>query len=154
MKPFRVTIVAAAAIIALASPAWSQPGGRSGGNLDALMAQMDADGDGAISRTEMDAAQSKRFASLDADGDGLVSEAEFVDAVKERGRGRMAERMSERMAQRFAQTDADGDGFATEAEFTDAGGVRFDRMDADGDGLVTADEMRQSARQLFGQSGG
>lgn len=150
MNPFRVTIVAAAAIIALAPPAWSQPAGRPGGNLDSLMAQMDSDGDGAISRTEMDAAQSQRFASLDADGDGLVSEAEYVDAVKERGRGRMAERM----AQRFAQTDADGDGFATEAEFTDAGAVRFDRMDADGDGLVTADEMRQSIRQAFGQRGG
>lgn len=150
MKPFRVAFVAAVAIIALAQPAWSQPGGRSGGNLDAMIAQMDGDGDGAISRAEMDAAQSQRFASLDADGDGLVSEAEFVDATKARGGGRMADRM----AQRFARTDADGNGFATQNEFKDAGGARFDRMDADGDGLVTADEMRETARQFFGQRGG
>lgn len=149
MKPFHLTIVAATAVIALTQPAWSQPSGPRG-NLDALIAQMDGDGDGAISRAEMDAAQSQRFATLDVDGDGLVSEAEFTDAVKQRGRGRMADRM----AQQFAQTDADGDGLATESEFVDIGSTRFDRMDADGDGLVTAEEMRETARQAFGQRGG
>lgn len=43
----------------------------------ALM-QADADGDGAISRQELDAVGMKRFRQLDRDGDGLISVQEYL----------------------------------------------------------------------------
>ena len=57
--------------LALAAPAWADPG--LGGRMGLL--QMDRDGDGAITRDEMQAGPAGMFAAADTDGDGRVSRA-------------------------------------------------------------------------------
>src|SRR5690606_6327783 len=100
------------------------------GPHDRMLAALDADGDGAVSESEMLEARAAHVAEMDADGDGNVSQVEFAEAFLRR----MAEH-------RFRRLDADGDGVVTEAEFGESARRLFALADRDGDGAVTADEM-------------
>lgn len=77
------------------------------------LGRMDADGDGRVTRAELDAARAARLeamaarlAAADADGDGALTEAEFAaSGAGERGLARLIERF-----------DADGDGSVSREE--------------------------------------
>ena len=62
--------------------------------------EIDADGDGNVSRDEVDAKRSEKFAQADSDGDGVIGSDEF---------GARAGRM-------FDRADSDGDGVITNEE--------------------------------------
>ena len=110
-------------------------GGPRGGER-AAFEEVDADGDGAVTRAELEAHRAaraaERFARFDADGDGLVTEAELTA----RGRARAAERAG-RLIDRL---DADGDGALSAAEMSTSRGDRFARADRDGDGSLSEAE--------------
>ena len=101
--------------------------------------EMDLNGDGVVTRDELETAQDARFAEADADGSGTLTEAEFVAAAVERARARAA--------QAFARLDADGDGMlsrdAVEAQHRHGRGLDriFERVDANGDDQVTTEEF-------------
>lgn len=127
----RGALAGAAVLAALTGAALAEQGdGRCGRLLDRL----DADDNGRIERTEVMAAQARRFARLDSDRDGVLTEAQFVDA--------MVERMRTRLERRFDRMDADGDGRLTVIEFQAVAGARFDRVDGADTGSVAIDDLR------------
>ncbi|MGB7404450.1 MAG: EF-hand domain-containing protein, partial [Pacificimonas sp.] len=104
-------------------------------------AELDADGDGAVTTAEAEAARearmTERFARMDANDDGALDSAEWTERRGKRAErmakradrmaGERAERMQARMAEReerraemFSRLDADSDGRITETEFADA----------------------------------
>jgi Ca2+-binding EF-hand superfamily protein len=92
--------LAAAALAALAAPAFAHDGGRFGEDFtaarDAAFKQADANGDGKLTQDEFVAFEeglrqnltAARFKRLDTDGDGTVSAAELAAAPRLHRRGR------------------------------------------------------------------
>lgn len=141
--------------IAAGLPAFAQDEGRAGRGAE-VFAELDANGDGALSLEELQDRPS-RFDRADADGDGVISRDEMLAQATER-----AEAGVDRFFDRF---DANGDGAVSEDEIaevrdnnredqrTEAAARIFERMDADGDGQISAEEFAE-ARAHFGERGG
>lgn len=125
--------------VVMAGDSVAQPrhGGQFGDRGPAAMFEaVDLNGDGQVTREEVDQFRTDQFAELDANGDGTVSQDEFVANAQARA--------AERAAERFAALDADGDG-TLNADVLAAGprGDMFARMDQNGDGVITEDELPQ-----------
>ena len=143
---------AAAALIA--TPALAQPG--KGMDREAEITRADA-----LAKAE------ERFDKLDANGDGFVTESE-IEAAKAEREAERAARRAERAEtgergdrgqrgrrgprrggeDRLERMDTSGDGTLSKAEAMTAAQERFDRADADGDGVITAAE-RRAAREAM-----
>jgi hypothetical protein len=106
-----------------------------------LLAAMDANGDGAVTRAEAQAARETMFTRLDGDGDGYLSQAEREAMAHGQGAGRRMPR---------GNADANGDGRVSRSEFMGQPFRGFDMADANNDGVVTGDEMTA----LRGRRGG
>lgn len=91
----------AASHLALAQPDHDRPGGRQG----EMMAKMDANHDGKISKAELTAALDARFARMDANHDGKLTKEDW------------ALNREARLDERFAAMDADHNGQISKAEF-------------------------------------
>ncbi len=138
--------------------------------VKAHFAKRDANGDGAVTQTEIKAThekmkaerQEKHFAALDANKDGSISRAEF-DTGHAAMKGKMAAHREKahkvkgaghggphamREARVIEHADANKDMKVTLAEMSAATLDRFDRVDANKDGTITADE-RKAARQAM-----
>jgi len=91
----------------------------------------DTNGDGNVTRAEMMASVSKKFAKMDVNKDGKLNKAD---------------RKARRDA-RFAKMDSNNDGGLSPAELKAAkvkrAQERFARMDTDGNGLLSKEEMRK-----------
>ncbi|TXH64696.1 MAG: calcium-binding protein [Lysobacteraceae bacterium] len=111
------------------------------------MAMLDANGDGAVDRTE--AAKAPRllehFDRLDADKDGRISAAERPQHGK--GQGQRQGRHGAR------KLDTDGDGRFSRAELSGKERVmqNFDAIDTDKNGYLTHEEMRTYRQAHRGQ---
>ena len=112
--------------------------GGAGGGMPGLLEAYDADGDGAVTQAEVDAARAGRLAAFDADGDGVLSLAEYqalwLDAY------------AEQLVDAFQRHDDNSDARITVDEFGDDFRNLVARMDADGDGRVTAADLQRPAR--------
>lgn len=129
-------------------PAMAEGGGLRGA---AMFEEADANGDGALSLAELQAAAdgSGQFGRADADGDGAITRAEMLA-----GMAAEAEARADRFFQSF---DGNGDGSVTEAEIAEARAAReeerdsnrrarmlerlFERADQDEDGVISAEEF-------------
>jgi Ca2+-binding EF-hand superfamily protein len=118
----RIFLTALAACALLAGPAAAQAG------EDRLM-QMDANGDGAISRAEAQGARTAMFGALDENGDGVLSASERAGAAQDR-----AQRL-------LGRADANNDGNITRAEFMGQPYRLFDMLDGDRNGVLDAGEL-------------
>ena len=122
-------------------------------NIDAEFKVYDANGDGKIGKTEIDAAFSKHttaaeaqlkkrqqddFNKLDTDKNGQLSLAEFQAAVTIKPKAGAAD-------QRLQQFDANKDGAITAAEFRAPVLARFDRIDTNKDGKISEAEAKAAA---------
>lgn len=124
--------------------------------LARVMADLDADKDGALSREEAgDHWIARKFDKIDADADGTITTAE-LSAMKgrhgKRGHGKAMRSPEERAQKKLARFDADGDGAITAAELGDhrmAG--KFATIDADGDGRLVEAELVAWAREHGGK---
>ncbi|MEM7004502.1 MAG: hypothetical protein AAF498_01365 [Pseudomonadota bacterium] len=110
------------------------------------LAEVDTDGDGAISKAESEARREAAFTDADANGDGVLSPDEITTF-------RAAERETRRMARQsrvFSRLDLNEDGFIDADEFAVPGDRRFERADVDGDGIITqaeAEDAHENRRQ-------
>ncbi len=118
----RTFIALAASITILATPALAQTGGAGD-----RFAAIDRNGDGAISRSEAEAARDALFERLDTNGDGYLSEAERTNGG--------------RAARQLANGDANNDGRLSRAEVMALPYRMFDRFDANHDGVLSAEEL-------------
>ena len=117
-------------------------GGRRGGGMmgEKMLARIDTNGDGLISKAENRAAVEARFARMDANGDGTLARDERGKKGKwkrgggRRGGGAMPGGM---------KADANGDGVITRAEFDAQSAARFAALDANKDGKIEKSEMRK-----------
>ncbi|MFK7764824.1 MAG: EF-hand domain-containing protein [Roseobacter sp.] len=97
--------------------------------------KLDENGDGQITRAEMEAMRANRFTRADANGDGDISLEEMQELGAERARAH-ATRIMERL-------DRNDDGVlsADEMPSGDRASRRFDRVDADEDGVISKVEF-------------
>mgnify|MGYP005845394363 CR=1 FL=1 len=110
-----------------------------------MFERLDADGDGKVTRAEIDAARAADLATYDANRDGVLSVEEFAELH--------AARTRDRMVRHFQFLDADGDGKVTEAEMEAPAARMLRRLDADGDGAVTREEVAEARRGMGGRQG-
>lgn len=150
---------------ALTAPAFAQDADRQGPPR-MIFEQLDADGNGAVTLEELQAAGANRFAAADTNGDGALSRDELLAQGEARAETRV-DRLLER-------ADADDDGHLTQAEMEEARGDRdgdrghgrrggsggpnpermFERLDADGDGSVTEAEFDEGVASFLERMGG
>jgi EF-hand domain pair/EF hand len=116
----KLPIIAGASALLLAAAVYAAPGDR--------ISKTDADGNGAISKTEAMAAADARFAKMDANGDGQINATDREAKLK----------------QRFAEMDSDKNGTINEAEFM-SGHARKER----GDMAMGSDGNREGARGKY-----
>ncbi|MBS0564472.1 MAG: calcium-binding protein [Proteobacteria bacterium] len=107
-----------------------------------ILAQADANGDGAVSKAEMDAFLKTEFAQMDTNHDGFVSDDEMKAFIL----AKMAARAGEMADRRIKADDSNGDGRLTLAELEGDRRLSrmFARLDRDGDGTISRDEMENS----------
>lgn len=135
MKKYTFAAIAAgSAAMITAGFALAEPPHGDGGWL---IEKLDTNGDGSITKAEVEAAKAAKFAAADANGDGGLTMAE-MEAFREAERARMMEAMKTRM---FNENDANGDGVISIDEFDSRGMPLFDHVDANDDGILTAEEM-------------
>ncbi len=136
--------------------------GKMGGAMgERMLARVDTNGDGLISKAENRAAVEARFARMDADKDGAIEAGERrgpgmgkrdgmgKDMGGKRGEGR-------RMARREGRgpggpggmmlADTNKDGAISRAEFDAMSAQRFARLDANQDGRLDAGELRHGRK--------
>lgn len=113
-----------------------------GRGMDVTFQELDADGNGEITKAEMDAHRKARFSKADTNGDGKLSVEEM--------QARAQEHAKERAGKMLERHDANKDGFLTEDELPKPrkAGKFFDRMDADGNGAISEEEFAQAKDRM------
>lgn len=105
---------------------------------------LDANKDGKVTLSEMQAEHQKRFVELDANKDGKVTKDE-LKAHHAKKHAEHAKQGGEHKKQRgerfFAKLDTNADGVIDAKESALKAEERFKRMDENGDGSVSADEL-------------
>lgn len=125
-------MVAAGALVSLAASAHGG-GGRGGEHGKEMLAKVDTDGNGSLSKAEIDAFNLARAQEMDLNKDGSVT-ADEARTFHEQQRAK-------RQAERFAKMDTNKDGKVSVQEIADGRGDWLMRKDANGDGQVSPDEM-------------
>lgn len=146
-----VAAIAAAALtaVAIAAPPQSSAPDRSA-RQQAMFDQLDANSDGAISRSEAAANPrlAQRFDQIDANNDGRLSREELAQARAQRGEGQRGKRGHGMMGQ-FKALDTDGDGRISRAEAAANPqlAARFAELDANNDGYIDRADMQARMQQ-------
>ena len=130
------------------------PGARRGGGMgERMMARIDTNGDGMISKAENRAMVEARFARMDADKDGMVEAGEGRKGWGKRGEGRGGKAKGMRGGRGggagMMMADTNKDGAISKAEFDAQSAQRFAKLDTNSDGKIDATEMqaqREKAR--------
>ncbi|MCD9148612.1 EF-hand domain-containing protein [Pseudophaeobacter flagellatus] len=144
-KPI-VAILATAAMLA-ATTAMAKPGfGPMGPKVQ--FEELDSDGNGEITKAEMEAHKAADFGAADSNGDGKLSAEEL--------QARGEERLAKRVAAMIRHMDQDDDGQLSQAEMSKRGhhGDMFARMDRDDNGSISQDEFGKMRHHRGGKHGG
>jgi Ca2+-binding EF-hand superfamily protein len=99
-----------------------------------LIKEADANGDGAVSWSEMVAMRTNTFERLDRNGNGVIS-------ASDRPRGPFGARFDEAFDKVRAQFDANGDQSVSRSEMIDAPAPAFEQGDTNKDKVLSADEL-------------
>ncbi|TCP38857.1 EF-hand domain-containing protein [Rhodovulum marinum] len=111
------------------------PRGAFGGEMvRTVFEAVDADGDGRVTRAEIDTYRAAQLAAADSSGDGALSIEEFDTLYRALTRARMVDA--------FQALDADGDGQIVAKEIDTRVSRIVERMDRDGDGVLTLTPAR------------
>ncbi|MEM7731956.1 MAG: calcium-binding protein [Pseudomonadota bacterium] len=146
MNNTALTLCLSVAIMAgLATESFAAGEKRAGKGLS--FEEVDANADGLMSPEELLAHRQARFAATDTDGNGAVSRAE----IEARMETKNSERRAKFIDRMFERRDADANGQLTLDEMSGRGVDKmFERADADGDGLISKaefDAVREAGRK-------
>ena len=117
------------------------------GGQGGRFADIDANGDGVISRSEMTSNAESVFYAMDADGSGKLTKDEYMSVRMGQQTGANTAMQTKRQAEkaaRFAPMDKDGDALVSLDEFVAGAAARFDAADANGDGRLIRPEWRNA----------
>jgi Ca2+-binding EF-hand superfamily protein len=117
--------------------------GADGGNPGHVIGMMDADKDGIVTRAEHAAAMQAMFDRRDANHDGKLDATE-MEAAPGAGHAGMARHEGGGMKSGMR---GDNDGTITAAEYAVIARARFARMDGDRDGYLSRAEMAEGWKQ-------
>ncbi|MBE1296505.1 MAG: calcium-binding protein [Rhodobacteraceae bacterium] len=137
-----IAVIVATAGLAGASAALAKPGMHG---PRASFEELDADGNGQVTKAEIEAHRAARFAATDTDGDGKLSAAEIeAEGVK---------RAAERAVRMIERHDSDGDGALGPDELPKSRqrGDMFARMDSDGNGAISKEEFQEARANMRGK---
>lgn len=114
--------------------------GRKGSKM--TFEQLDANGDGELTKAELESQKADRFAKIDTNGDGALSAEELQAKAQKKS--------SERVTKMMQRYDANGDGVLSPDEMPKPrhAGKMFDRIDADGSGTISQDEFDTAKAQM------
>lgn len=125
------------------------PGARRGGGGgmgERMLARVDTNGDGLISKAEHRAMVEARFARMDADKDGTVAAGEGRKGWGKRGEGRGGKAKAMRGGRGggagMMMADTNKDGAISKAEYDAMSAQRFAKLDTNKDGKIDAAEMQ------------
>jgi Ca2+-binding EF-hand superfamily protein len=122
------------------------PAAFAGKDADKHFSMMDKDGDGKITRAEHQAGAKKMFTQCDANHDGIVTASE-MDAFKS-SQGEKLSQHEKSSAEKIKEIDQNGDGQLTLAEH-DAGSEKmFGKMDKNGDGFLSKEECAEGMKMM------
>ncbi|MGE5514739.1 MAG: EF-hand domain-containing protein [Bacteroidota bacterium] len=133
-------------VLCLPLPALAQGAPPAGGGpsppatVRRMMADMDTDHDGFVSRQEFLAAHARAeraFDRLDSNHDGVISRDEYMAGGGGQGR-----------AERFRVLDSNGDGRISREELEARHNARFDALDTDHDGKLSPSELRSAQNAM------
>lgn len=131
-----IAVIVAVAGVAVSGAALAKGGGHHGPKMS--FEEIDADGNGEVTKAELDALKDARFAAADSNGDGVLS----LEEMQVRAQDQAAKRAA-RMLERF---DKNGDGGLSKDELPQPrrAGKMFDRMDGDGSGSISKQEFEEA----------
>lgn len=135
-----------AQILACSLALCTAPAVFAGKDADKHFKMMDSDGDGKITRSEHAAGAKKMFAQCDANRDGIVTATEMDAAMATQG-GK-PNKHDKTAAQKIQEIDQNGDGQLTAAEHEAGSEKMFAKMDKDGDGSLSKDECDAAMKTL------
>ncbi len=104
--------------------------------------ELDANGDGQVTKEEMEAHRNARFTTADTDGDGQLSVQEMQAAAQQNA--------NDRVTKMFEKHDANGDGFLSDDELPKPrrADKMFDRIDADSSGGISEQEFANAKDKM------
>jgi Ca2+-binding EF-hand superfamily protein len=159
MNTLAKTTIIGATVIALmgsVSIANAKQGGEGKGKGPRInFEQLDTDGDGFITKAELQAAHEARFAKNDTDGDGFLSAEELEASKAKMGKGKKGgEGQSDRKKARMMRyMDENGDGKVALSEIpTDRMDRMIGKLDTDEDGKVSKEEF-EARKMAKGKKG-
>ena len=133
------TIILAAAMLSLPLAGVAVAKAGKSHHAQERFTEIDANGDGKITRTEGQAHNDARFAKADTNADGALTAAEIKAAMM----AQMSKRLDKRIAKHMDRADTNKDGVISSTEARAAGDMRFDRMDKNKDGVVELAEIKR-----------
>lgn len=125
-------------LFSLATPAWSQS---NDARASEMLSRADLNGDGQVTRKELEKSRSKTFERLDRTKDGVIN-------TKDRPPRPFNKRFDEAFARLVQEFDANNDGAVTRKEFVQGPTTGFDAADLDGDDVLSADEIAKLAPEV------
>ena len=127
-----VSRVAAALVVFSLSPiAWAQS---DNAQVSEMLSRADSNGDGQVTRKELEKSRSKTFERLDRTNDGVIN-------AKDRPPRPFSKRFDDAFSRIAGEFDANEDGQVTRKEFVQGPTTGFDAADLDGNDILSGDEI-------------
>jgi len=135
--------------------------GRPGGGADrggpGRLMDLDADGNGKLSKDELPERMQPQFSRIDTNGDGFIDREELGRMATRFGPGGPGRPAAEAgrgdLAKRILNMDANGDGQITKDEVPERMQGIFDRIDTNSDGVLDKEELKVVAERLRAAGG-
>jgi len=138
-------VVVGFAVAGTSAMAFGPGTGHAGHGPRMSFEELDSDGDGQITQSEMQGRAAAHFQEADTDGNGLLSASEMEAQAQKR--------MAERIAGMIERFDKDGDGALSQDEMPrpPRAGRMFDHFDQDGSGGISEEEFSDAREEMRGR---
>lgn len=116
---------------------------KPGFGLGPSFGDLDADGNGEVTRQEIEAMAERRFTEADTDGDGALT----LDEMQAHAR----KKADERAARMLDRLDTNGDSRLTSDELPEPrrSGQMFERLDTDDSGGISREEFAEARERMM-----